>query len=189
MGINLRKNKVLTKKQKQLRKLSSEDTLTGTYNRATFNRKLNQAINLKTDKKQLALLFIDLDDFKNINDSYGHDSGDTVLRIVATRLNYFLREKDFVARMGGDEFVIVLNNIESKKDIENIIGRILELFKDPIKLTKDRTITQTVSIGVAISPKDCHTKADELLVQADIAMYKAKNAGKNSYQFFDKEND
>lgn len=189
ISINLRKNKVLNRKQKQLRRLSSVDPLTSAYNRSTLETKLNQCMNLRSSQKLLALLFIDLDDFKNINDNYGHDSGDTVLKIVTSRLNQFLREKDFVTRMGGDEFIVVLNNIESKKDIEKIIKRTLELFRNPIKVADNKVITQTVSIGVSTLSKENDITAEKLLIQADKAMYKAKEVGKNTFHFFDKEND
>jgi len=172
-------------RQKQvLAKQAHYDTLTSLPNRALFYDRLHQAMTKsKRYKKKFALMFLDLDKFKEINDALGHDVGDIVLIEIASRLQNTLREIDTVARLAGDEFLIIIEDIDSKESIAQIARILLEKLSIPITLNKiDLYIT--ASIGISIYPD--HTQDSKVLVKhADQAMYKAKNIGKNNFQFYD----
>ncbi len=167
-----------------LEKKNNEDALTGLPNRAWVNMHLPQAIKdgAISDTK-LAVLFIDLDGFKAVNDTLGHAAGDELLVLVGKRLTVALRPSDKIARLGGDEFIIILENIASEAEAANIAGRIVESFRSVFALSKGSATVGT-SIGISIFPNDAGD-VDELLSHADIAMYKVKAEGKNRYQFFD----
>ncbi|MHB8126543.1 MAG: diguanylate cyclase domain-containing protein [Desulfitobacteriaceae bacterium] len=133
----------------------------------------------------MSVLFVDLDGFKAINDKYGHDKGDLVLVTVAKRLLNAVRSCDTVSRMGGDEFVLILENIKSIDEIKIICQRIIDSISDPIRLNEDgMKAIVTSSIGVSILPFDDST-AEDLIKNADKAMYIAKNEGKNGFVFYD----
>jgi diguanylate cyclase (GGDEF)-like protein len=169
----------LKQEQEELYKLSTKDSLCGLYNRLSLMEKLKWVIGkAQRDKSEFALIFIDLDNFKNINDSKGHDFGDEILQEVAALLFEAIRENDFVARFGGDEFVIILPDFKDETSIINIAQRIQKQFQT---LTDHALIT--ASMGIAIYPKD-GKDASTLLKNADIAMYKAKELGKSKYHFF-----
>jgi len=173
----------LQKEQNELYKLSTKDSLSGLYNRYSLMKKLEWLISQSQHKnEQFALLFIDLDNFKNINDSVGHEYGDQVLQHVADILLDSVRDNDIVARLGGDEFVIVLPNSPDEINIIEITQRIKKKLAHPIEY-KNFTARITASIGIAIYPRDGEN-VTEIIKHADLAMYKAKELGKNHYHFF-----
>jgi diguanylate cyclase (GGDEF)-like protein/PAS domain S-box-containing protein len=159
------------------------DTLTQLPNRALFYDRLSQAIaKSKRHKKDVALFFIDLDHFKDINDSFGHDVGDKVLMEVSSRFKEILREEDTTCRLGGDEFTIIMENFESIESISTLAQKIIENIPKPITIDGHKLFV-TCSIGISIYPKDA-TQDNSLLSCADDAMYKAKKEGKNRFKFF-----
>jgi len=163
--------------------MAFHDPLTGLANRSLFYDRMHKSISrAKRGNTSLAILLIDLDRFKNINDSLGHDAGDTFLKMIAERLMEYLRDTDTIARLGGDEFVVVLENIVSADDMENVAQKLLQLLSDPIEV-QGHEISATASVGISVYPNDGDT-IDQLLKHADAAMYRAKAAGKNRYQFF-----
>ncbi len=176
--------KRLKKEQEELYKLSTQDSLSGLYNRLSLLEKLKWLISkYSREKKKFAVVFIDLDDFKNINDTRGHEFGDLVLKEVAHILLDSVRQNDIVSRFGGDEFVIVINEIEDETLVISILERIRKKLSEPIKVDAQTHILITASMGIAIFPKDGED-VSTLLKHADIAMYKSKEKGKNSYHFF-----
>lgn len=181
----------ITKKKQADDKIYTQanyDKLTGLANRNLFNSRFNQCIDLaERDQKKLALMYIDLDGFKHINDSLGHSAGDLLLTEAATRLSSSVRKSDTVARLGGDEFAIIMANNESVYSVEGVANKILKLIAEPYKL-KDKVGYVTASIGVTFFPDD-GTDAETLLRKADSAMYKSKENGRNMVQFFTKEMD
>jgi diguanylate cyclase (GGDEF)-like protein/PAS domain S-box-containing protein len=178
----VRSNAELQQSEKRFRHLAYHDTLTGLPNRELFQERLHQAIQwAQTRSQQVALLFLDLDGFKQINDSYGHDIGNLLLKVVASRLTGCLRSSDTVARWGGDEFVILLLAIASTQDITRVAEKILYTLSQEVVL-EDKRIPISTSIGISIYPHDTEN-VDCLLKEADLAMYRAKATGKNRYEF------
>ncbi len=164
---------------------SLQDSLTKLPNRRAFESHLISAKKRCTRSgKSFALAYIDLDYFKPINDNYGHHIGDAVLSITAERLNSAVRGCDFVARIGGDEFVAIIEEIENQEDVKPIAERIVNSIKEAYFIDHFN-IELSCSLGIAIYPKD--GDVDKLLVSADAAMYKAKDAGKNQYKFYDQD--
>ncbi|HNX24176.1 MAG TPA: EAL domain-containing protein [Spirochaetota bacterium] len=162
------------------------DPLTGLPNRSLFSDRLSQAVNQAVrSENQMALLYIDLDRFKIVNDSLGHITGDYLLQEVAKRLSECVRDGDTVARVGGDEFIIILPNIEEINDVVRVCGRITEKFSKPLKID-EHELFASASIGISIYPDD-GTSVAELHKNADIAMYHAKSLGGGEYQFFSVE--
>lgn len=163
--------------------MAQHDFLTGLANRALLTERLMRAIGLaKRTKKQLALLFIDLDNFKQINDSMGHAVGDKLLQSVARRLQGVVRTTDTVCRQGGDEFVILLTEIEQRKDAAQVAEKLIDAFAQP-HIVYDTELQVTLSVGVSVYPDDC-TDVEAAFQHADEAMYQAKNSGRNNYQFY-----
>ena len=161
------------------------DPLTNLPNRRMLLSRLHQSLlNTERFNRSMALLFLDLDHFKNINDSLGHDVGDLLLKEVANRLLKCVRSADTVSRQGGDEFVIILSEISHTQDAELVAQKIIESFKQPI-LANGHEIIMSTSIGIAVGAHDKASKADELIKHADKAMYEAKGAGRNRYCFHD----
>lgn len=159
------------------------DSLTNLPNRIFLAERLEEATKrAKRGNKILAVIFVDLDDFKEINDTLGHTAGDLLLQEIAQRLQRNIRNTDIVARLAGDEFVIVIDGCESKKEIENIAIKLQSKLCLPMMLEKTN-ISMTASLGIAIYFEDAHS-ADELITNADRAMYKSKHKGKNKYSFF-----
>jgi diguanylate cyclase (GGDEF)-like protein len=159
------------------------DSLTGLPNRFLFNDRLEQTIKQALrDNTKIAVLFIDLDHFKGINDSMGHKVGDELLVEVAKRLRNEIRQTDTLARLGGDEFSIVMNQVSNNDSIVEITQNLLKIMNTPIEL-RDQSFYVTLSIGVAVYPDDGDTP-EELLKNADAAMYHAKDDGRNTYQFY-----
>ncbi|CAM3724680.1 EAL domain-containing protein [Rheinheimera salexigens] len=172
--------------EEELRYLANYDALTGLPNRALLMDRIYHGIDLaKRAKKSLALCFIDLDRFKQINDSLGHDVGDLLLKEVSRRLTLTLRDCDSVARLGGDEFVVLLEGYKTEENISHIARKMLMIISEPM-LLGTHTVGISPSIGIAVYPQDAIT-GTELLKHADVAMYHAKAAGRNNFQFFTAE--
>lgn len=168
----------------ELRKLANYDSLTGLPNRTLLLERVNHAIHhCRRRNQSIALFFIDLDRFKRINDTLGHDIGDLLLSSVAQILKQSVREDDTVARLGGDEFVIMLEDIEGLDSVNHIAQDILNKMKQPLILNQNQ-VSISPSIGIAVYPID-GDNADALLKHADIAMYHAKKAGRNNFQYFE----
>ncbi|WP_254923659.1 EAL domain-containing protein [Pseudanabaena sp. SR411] len=179
------------KMEAQLRHDAFHDSLTGLPNRSLFLDRLNHALQLSNRRSYLnagnlpekfAVLFLDLDRFKVINDSLGHLAGDQLLKIVAKRLVDCLRGGDTVARLGGDEFVMLLEEIEDLNDVIEVVQRIKESLKVPVFLDSNEIVIST-SIGIALNSTD-YTQPDQLLRDADTAMYRAKEQGRDRYEIF-----
>lgn len=169
--------------QDQLRHLANFDRLTALPNRAMFHDRLSHALTkAQRSNREIALLFVDVDRFKSINDSLGHHTGDRVLRSIAKRLIRCVRKSDTVARLGGDEFTVILDDLDGLDTVISVCERILETVAEPLVLSENE-ITLTCSIGIAHYPND-GMDSDILLQNADTAMYRAKKTGRNSYQFF-----
>ena len=169
--------------EEKLFRLAHYDSLTGMPNRVLVLDRLQQALKRARRKgTQVAVLFLDLDHFKKVNDTLGHDAGDQALVDAAARLQALFRAQDTVARMGGDEFVIVLDDFERVSDVIGSTSKIVEAFKQPLGVGT-REFMLTASIGIALSPHD-GTTAPDLLRNADTAMYHAKSGGRDGYQFF-----
>jgi len=172
--------------QLQMENLAFYDPLTGLSNRRLFKDRLNKAVaESKRRGDFIALLFLDLDQFKRINDSLGHDAGDQLLVEIARRLEHSVRETDTVSRIGGDEFTVLLSDIDSSHGVRHIAEKILTGLCKPIML-KNQEIINTVSIGITLAPTD-GDDANTLMRNADMAMYQAKAMGRNNYQFFSEE--
>ena len=170
---------------KELEKLVFTDSLTGVINRQPFMDLLGkQLILAKRQKQKLAILFMDLEKFKQTNDIYGHDIGDKALIASARKIENNIRESDLLGRVGGDEFVICMNDIKSPNDAVCVAKKINDAFSEPI-IIDDKIIDLTISIGISIYPDDGENEVD-LLKNSDIAMYKAKNKNSNSFQLYNK---
>lgn len=166
-------------------KIANFDTLTGADSRLNILNKITEAIiDYDTKLQKFVILMIDVDKFKLINDKYGHMAGDEVLKYLTQKIKGCLRESDSIGRIGGDEFVILLTNIYTKVDIEEMIGRIFEAFKIPLVFNQQE-IQNNFSIGISVFPDYCNN-LDSLLEQADRAMYESKKIEGSSYCFFDK---
>lgn len=171
------------KAEEDLRFLASFDTLTGLPNRTLFQDRLTHAITQAHRANNIvALLFLDLDRFKHINDSMGHHVGDLLLKAVARRLQNAVREGDTVARLGGDEFTIILEGVAKTKAATLISEKVLRAFQTPF-LLDDKSLTISTSIGISLYPNDADN-ADSLIKFADTAMYHAKSLGRNNFQFY-----
>lgn len=167
----------------QVRHLAQHDVLTGLPNRALFKELLDGALaRAQRRGSQLAALFVDLDGFKQINDGFGHDTGDDVLREVSRRLGATIRAGDRAARMGGDEFYVLADDVESPDAAGQMAQRVLDALAEPM-LVDGQEHQLSASIGIALYPRD-GASSEELLKHADIAMYRAKNAGRAGYSFF-----
>lgn len=166
----------------RLRRLAHYDQLTGLVNRASFTESLNQAVaRAERHRQELAVMMIDLDGFKAINDTFGHEAGDQVLQEVGVRMRCLFREYDVVARFGGDEFAVMVTDFESVTALADMLERLLTSLAVPIGSRGDRV---TGSVGVALFPEGGRSPA-RLLRSADMAMYKAKRSGRNRAVFFD----
>lgn len=169
--------------EQELRKLAKYDSLTGLPNRTLLQDRLEHAISHgKREKNKLAVLFLDLDRFKQVNDSLGHDIGDLLLIAVAERISKILREDDTFARLGGDEFVVIIEDLDDISQLVYIAGRIIEELTKPFSLV-DYEVSTSTSIGITLYPDDGETY-QVLLKNADTAMYHAKAEGRNNFQFY-----
>lgn len=168
-----------------IKKQAFFDHLTSLPNRFLSLDRLSQMIHeAERNKEKTAVLFLDLDDFKKVNDSLGHQAGDQLLIEAANRLNTAVRKEDSVGRLGGDEFIVLLRALTDEQQAANVAEHLLDLFRDPFQLNQ-RELILTLSIGIAMYPKNGVTASD-LLRNADTAMYRAKASGRNSYSFFTK---
>lgn len=174
------------KAEKYLDKLAYYDVTTDLPNRHFFQEHLGRAVeHAITTKQKMALLFLDLDNFKIVNDTAGHQTGDLLLKQASSRLSNVLRAHDYICRIGGDEFAIIIEDINDINDVSIVTQKCIESLSNPF-VFDDNKFFVGVSIGVSVCPDDTIT-ANELLVNADVAMYEAKLNGKNNYKFFDKE--
>ncbi len=177
---------VMKHAQQQLDFLAHHDALTGLSNRVLLKDRLSHALDrAKRDESSVALLFIDLDRFKFVNDTLGHPIGDEILKQAAQRIYMSVRAEDTVARLGGDEFVLVLEDGIDKQRATQVARKLIQLFIAPMSI-EGHTLTVTASIGIAFYPDDGED-ADSLLKHADLAMYRAKERGRNTYHFFSSE--
>jgi len=166
--------------EERLRVVATHDPLTALPNRTLFHEHLSHALaKAQRYNRQLAVLFIDLDRFKNVNDTLGHEAGDLLLQVAAQRLSECLRETDTMARQGGDEFVVLMDELSDEGAVAGVCQRILDAMGKPF-MVHGQEILLTASIGISVYPGDGRT----LLKNADIAMYRAKEKGKNNYQFY-----
>nr|WP_087739250.1 EAL domain-containing protein [Paraburkholderia piptadeniae] len=170
--------------EERLRYLATHDVLTGLANRVLFEERLERAIiHAGRSRRKFAVMYLDLDRFKLVNDTLGHGAGDKVLKVVAERLRAGLRESDTVARLGGDEFALVLEDFNDVRDVGHVAGMLLDSVGQAIDLG-GREIFTTPSIGISIYPDD-GAQAEQLMMRADQAMYGAKSRGRNVFQFFE----
>jgi len=173
----------LTLQKNMLDYQAHHDALTGLPNRVLFNDRLEQAIErAKRRQTNIALLFIDLDHFKEINDSLGHDVGDMILKTVSKRIKEIVRDKDTVSRLGGDEFIVILEDLSQSEDASLIADKILDSLSKAV-IVDENILYVSCSIGISIYPDD-GISIQDLLKFADSAMYKAKSEGRNNYQYY-----
>jgi diguanylate cyclase (GGDEF)-like protein/PAS domain S-box-containing protein len=172
--------------EEKIHQLAYYDTLTGLPNRGMFLTRLHHALSqAQRDQDKVNLLFLDLDNFKDVNDTQGHDVGDKLLRLVAERLSSCIRESDVLARLGGDEFVVVCPVAASQESVAVVVQRIQAFFEEPFEID-GRQLYTSASIGIAVYPDDSQD-ASTLFRCADTAMYQAKSEGKAQFRFFSAE--
>lgn len=172
--------------EQRLAQLAHYDPLTGVANRMLFREKLEHAVSIaRRERSEFTLMYLDLDGFKQINDRFGHDAGDQVLKVCAGRLRQCLRSSDSVARMGGDEFTLLLENTDSATGIANLAQKVIDSIEMPIQLGPV-AVSVGCSIGIAVFP-DGGSEVDSLLKHADLAMYEAKSRRGSHYHFFTDE--
>lgn len=177
---------LVRKKISQLEQLAFNDDLTGLANRRSVTEQLDRAIlRARREGNNLALMYLDLDDFKNTNDSAGHEGGDKLLIEVAQRLKDTVRETDIVGRLGGDEFVVILTHIKNTESVQLVAEKIINNISKPLHL-EQMAVTVGVSVGIVIAPQD-GVSSEVLLRNADLAMYKSKQSGKNKVTFYTPE--
>ena len=166
--------------------MAHHDALTGLPNRVLLRDRFEHALAMaERSRSRVAMLFLDLDNFKRVNDTLGHAAGDLLLQQVVTRLGHSTRESDTISRQGGDEFILLLNDIPDLETVERIAGEILSSVAAPLEIG-GHVLNATCSVGVAVYPED-GGDFDTLLQKADTAMYNAKDAGRNTYRFFDEQ--
>ncbi|MFQ6332239.1 putative bifunctional diguanylate cyclase/phosphodiesterase [Methylophilus sp. 3sh_L] len=176
-------NNKLIETHKRLKYLAENDPMTGLSNRYYFEEHLRNALQRAHRLHvQLGLIYLDIDNFKLVNDSLGHDSGDHLLKQVAQRLQEVVREGDIVCRLGGDEFAIIVHDLENETLIGALSQRVIEKIREPFTLNQTEQFI-TCSIGIATFPR-CATTAEDMLKRADLAMYHAKREGRNGFHFF-----
>lgn len=169
--------------EQEIQQLAYYDTLTGLPNRALLKDRLQQALALSArENLLLAVIFLDLDHFKLVNDTLGHSNGDQLLRTVAERLQGCIRRSDTVARLGGDEFVAILEGISDTSQVASVAEKIKLCLQDELPAGAHR-LRSSASIGISLFPDDADS-AEDLMRYADLAMYRAKERGRNDYQFF-----
>lgn len=166
--------------------LAKHDVLTGLYNRTYLDLYVDHAIQIAKDKNEmLAVLFLDVDEFKKINDTLGHEIGDLLLLSISEKLKKCLKSTDTITRFGGDEFVLLIENVKNKEYISEIAHRIVKMLSEPFVINK-QVINVTVSLGISLYPHDGDSK-DVLLKKADLAMYSIKYTGKNAFNYFNSD--
>ena len=175
----------LWESEQKLHQLTHYDPLTGLANRTLLKLRMDQALSSRSPHEKVAILIIDLDRFKHINDCLGHEAGDQLLLQVAERLRDNISTPDTVARIGGDEFAVLVNTVAHAPDAEQVANHIVALMEEPFKLD-GRNYFTTASIGIALAPEH-GDNSDSLLKHADIALYGAKDRGRNNYAFYQRE--
>ena len=174
----------LKEQERKLRIMAHYDALTGMPNRVLFADRLQQAMALtKRQSGKLAVVYIDLDEFKPVNDAFGHGAGDQLLVEIATRMRAVLREEDTLARLGGDEFAAIVMNVQDDASLESLLVRLLTRVAEPVWVA-DHSVEVSASIGYTLFPQIGDLDGDQLLRQADQAMYQAKHQGRNRYVRF-----
>lgn len=174
------------KEEEYIRRLAHFDSLTGLPNRVLFNDRLQRAlVRARRYRQSLAVLYVDLDHFKDVNDTYGHAAGDEALKVASARMLSTLRQNDTVSRRGGDEFVVIVELNEHPEGIGNVCNKLINELRQPFQLGGDQ-LELGASVGVAIFPVDA-TEPEGLLVAADSALYEAKTAGRGVFRFFEAE--
>ena len=177
---------IIKRSLQQLDHLAHHDTLTGLPNRLLLQDRLSHAIHrANREGSRLAILFLDVDRFKNINDTLGHSVGDHLLVLLATRLSRLIRDGDTVARLGGDEFMILLEDYNAPEDAHTVARKVLKSLEESFEV-QDQKLFVTASIGISVYPEDGST-VDKLVRNSDSAMYQAKEKGRNNYQFYTSE--
>jgi diguanylate cyclase (GGDEF)-like protein len=169
--------------EEQIRHLAHYDALTNLPNRALFHEKLKQELDRITAGAQLAVLYIDIDEFKSVNDTLGHLIGDELLKSVAASLSRCAAASDFVARLGGDEFAIVQTAVKTPAEVTELVTRVFDAIREPYECLGHQ-VTTDASIGIALAPQH-GGDLDQILKNADLAMYAAKSAGRRTYRFFE----
>ncbi len=168
--------------EKQLQFMAQNDPLTGLPNRSLFDDRLAQALRLaRRNRYEVAVMFIDIDFFKSINDQYGHAAGDAVLQAFAARASAVLRSADTLARLGGDEFGLIADNLHDRRDAENVAAKLIAATREAFVLNDHQQANLSVSIGIAFTSEGT-AEANSMLRQADAALYEAKRAGRNCYR-------
>ena len=171
------------KYEEKIQQMAFHDSLTGLPNRKLFSDRLGIVLaQAKRNKKKVGIVMLDLDNFKDVNDTLGHDVGDTLLKEVAEWLSVTLRKSDTVARFGGDEFVLIFPDMEVIEEAIQVVQKIIDRFNKPFLIDTHQLVV-TTSIGIAVYPKDGMDE-EILMKNADIAMYQAKQAGRARYQFY-----
>lgn len=171
------------KYEEKIQQMAFHDSLTGLPNRKLFSDRLGIVLaQAKRNKKKVGIVMLDLDNFKDVNDTLGHDVGDTLLKAVAERLSVTLRKSDTVARFGGDEFVLIFPDMEVIEEAIQVVQKIIDRFNKPFLIDTHQLVV-TTSIGIAVYPKDGMDE-EILMKNADIAMYQAKQAGRARYQLY-----
>jgi diguanylate cyclase (GGDEF)-like protein len=173
--------------EEQITHLAHYDALTDLPNRALFHEKLKQELAHIAPGEQLAVLYIDIDEFKNVNDTLGHLIGDELLKSVAVSLDRCVAATDFVARLGGDEFAIVQTAVKNSAEVSGLVTRVFDAIREPYECLGHQ-LTTDASIGIALAPQH-GADLDQILKNADLAMYAAKSAGRRTYRFFEPEMD
>ncbi len=175
-------NSIEKSAEEKLRYLAYHDALTGLFNRNCLEEKMQEILSsANRHDRGFALIFLDLDRFKNVNDTIGHDAGDLLLQVVSQRLRNRIRSTDIIARIGGDEFVLVLNELNQVDKISNIVRNVLSHLLQPISI-KGHEVYVTTSMGISVYPYDGND-VKTLMRNADLALYRAKELGRNNYQF------
>lgn len=177
----------LLRHHEEVEQLAYYDTLTRLPNRTLLSDRLSQALaNAKRNQNTIAICFLDLDNFKPVNDQYGHRAGDLLLVEIANRINECIREEDTVARLGGDEFALILTQLKHLDDLDQVIKRVLVSITRPFSLPNKKMVAVSASIGICLYPDHPHD-GDLLLRYADLAMYKAKEMGRNQYFIYQED--
>ncbi len=172
--------------EEKIRQMAYHDSLTGLPNRKLFSDRLSITLaQAQRNQQKVGIAMLDLDKFKDVNDTLGHDAGDLLLQETAKRLSAALRKGDTVARLGGDEFVLILNDLKGSDDVIQVAQKIVDSFRQPFPIGT-RQLTVTTSIGIAVYPDDGIDEGN-LLKNADIAMYQAKQAGRARFQIYKEE--
>ncbi|CAH2212476.1 putative bifunctional diguanylate cyclase/phosphodiesterase [Tepidibacter aestuarii] len=181
--MNIEKRKI---QESKIKRLAYYDILTGLPNRTYLNEKLRDELEVaKTSGAKGVVFFIDVDNFKILNDTFGHGFGDEILIDIGKRIKELIGNDKFIARLGGDEFIILLKNVNNRTIIDNIVNEVISIFEKPFYI-QEKEFYLTISIGITLYPKD-GDNLDELLKNADTAMYKAKDSGRARYVYFEKD--